>query len=98
MQPNTNSPTNTTLSNISHPTMDLTIDDFPTLTPDEIDNQSTPDKNDFSDDSMDHAKPLRIAKIILTIQHSQKSNATPPYMSAEIYTATVSAMLTNYKI
>ena len=36
--------------------MDLTIDDFPTLTPDEVDNQSTPDKNDFSDDSM-HQSP-----------------------------------------
>ena len=35
--------------------MDLTIDDFPSLTPDEIDNQSTPDKNNFSDVSMDHS-------------------------------------------
>ena len=35
--------------------MGLTIDDFPTLTPDEIDNQSTPDKNNFSDDSMDQS-------------------------------------------
>ena len=35
--------------------MDLTIDDFPTLTADEIDNQSTPDKNDFSDDIMDQS-------------------------------------------
>ena len=50
-----NSPTNTTPNNVPHPTMDLTIDDFPTLTPDEIDNQSTPDKNDFSDDSMDQS-------------------------------------------
>ena len=33
--------------------MDLTMDNSPTLTPDEIDNQSTPDKKDFSDDSMD---------------------------------------------
>ena len=36
-------------------TMDLTIDDFPTLTPDEIDNQSTPYKNDFSNDPMDQS-------------------------------------------
>ena len=95
--------------------MDLTIDDFPTLTPDEINNQSTPDKNDFSDDSMnqspavtsntlykphsrDHAKPLRIAKIISTIQYSPKNNATLPYITAESYTATVSAISTNYKI
>ena len=35
--------------------MDLTIDGFPTLTPDEINNQSTPDKNDFSYDSMNQA-------------------------------------------
>ena len=114
-QPTTNSPTNTTLNNVPHPTMDLTIDDFPTLTPDKVDNQSTPDKNDFSEDSMDqspavisnhplqthskdHAKPLWIAKIILTIQHSPKNNATRPYMSVESYTASVSAMLTNYKI
>ena len=54
-QPTTNSPTNTILNNVPHPTMDLTIDDFPTLTPDEIDNQSTPDENDFSDDSMDQS-------------------------------------------
>ena len=54
-QPTTNSPTNTTLNNVPHPTMDLTIDDFPTLTPDEIDNQSTPDKNDLSDDSLDQS-------------------------------------------
>ena len=54
-QPTTNSPTNTTPNNVPHPTMDLTIDGFPTLTPDEIDNQSTPDKNDFSDDSMDQS-------------------------------------------
>ena len=47
--------TNTTLNNVPHLTMDLTIDDFPTLTTDEIDNQSTPDKNDFSDDSMDQS-------------------------------------------
>ena len=33
--------------------MDLTIDDFSRLTPDEIDNKSTADKNDFSDDSID---------------------------------------------
>ena len=92
--------------------MDLTIDDFPALTPDEINNQSTPDKNDFSDDSMnqspavtsnqphskDHAKPLRITKIISAIQHSPKNNAALPYMTAESYTATVSAILTNYKI
>ena len=32
--------------------MDLTIDDFPI---DEIDNQSIPDKNDFSDNSMDQS-------------------------------------------
>ena len=44
-QPTTNSPNNTTRNNVPHPTMDLTIDDFPTLTPDEVDNQSTPDKN-----------------------------------------------------
>ena len=31
------------------------MDNFPTLTPDEIDNQSTPDKKDFSDDSMDES-------------------------------------------
>ena len=54
-QPTTNSPTNTTPNNVPHPTMDLTIDGFPTLTPDEINNQSTPDKNDFSNDSMDQA-------------------------------------------
>ena len=35
--------------------MDLTIDDFPTLTPDEINNQSTPEKSNFSDDSMDQS-------------------------------------------
>ena len=35
--------------------MDLTIDDFPTLTLGETDNQSTPDKNDFSDDSMNQS-------------------------------------------
>ena len=34
----TNPSTNTTPNNVPHPTMDLTIDDFPTLTPDEIDN------------------------------------------------------------
>ena len=33
--------------------MDLTIDDFLTLTTDEIDNQSAPDNNDFPDDSVD---------------------------------------------
>ena len=54
-QPTTNSPTNTTPNNVPHPTMGLTIDDFPTLTPDEIDNQSTPDKNDFTDNSMDQS-------------------------------------------
>ena len=54
-QPTTNSPTNSTPNNIPHPTMDRTTDDFPTLTPDEIDNQSTPEKNDFSDDSMDQS-------------------------------------------
>ena len=54
-QPTTNSPTNTTPNNVPHPTMDLTIDDFPTLTPDEINNQPTKDKNDFSDDSMDQS-------------------------------------------
>ena len=57
-QPTTSSPTNTTLNNVPHPTMDLTIDDFPTLTPDEIDIQSTPDKNDFSDDSMDQSPAM----------------------------------------
>ena len=35
----TNPPTNTTPNNVPHPTMDLIIDDFPALTPDEIDNQ-----------------------------------------------------------
>ena len=35
--------------------MDFTIDDFPTLTRNEIDikNQSPSDKNNFSDESMD---------------------------------------------
>ena len=47
-QPTTNSPTNTTPNNVPRPTMDLTIDDFPTLTPDEINNQSTPEKKRFS--------------------------------------------------
>ena len=54
-QPTTNSPINTPPSNVLHPTMDLTADDFPTLTPDKIHNQSTPDKKDFSDDSMDQS-------------------------------------------
>ena len=35
--------------------MDLLIDDFPTLTPYEIHNQSTTNKNDFSDVSMDQS-------------------------------------------
>ena len=54
-QPTTNSPTNTTTNNVPHPTIDLAIDDFLTLTPDETHNQSTPDKIDFSDDSMDQS-------------------------------------------
>ena len=56
------SPTNTTPNNAPHPTMDPTMDDPPTLTPDEIDNQSTPDKNNFSDDSMDQSPQARIQR------------------------------------
>ena len=52
-QPTTKSPTNITTNNVPHPTIDLAIDEFLTLTPDETHNQSTPDKIDFSDDSMD---------------------------------------------
>ena len=107
-QPTTNSPTNTTPNNVPHPTMDLTIDDFPTLTPDEIDNQhqiktifpTTLWINQLQSSltilyklhSKDHAKPLSIAKIISTIKHSPKNNATAPYMSAESYTTTASAI------
>ena len=54
-QPTTNTPTNTTPSNIPDQTMDLTIDELSTLTPDEIDNTSTPHKNNFSHDSMDQS-------------------------------------------
>ena len=54
-QHTTNSPTNTIPNKVPHPIMDPTIDDFSTLTADEIDNQSTPDKNDFSDDIMDQS-------------------------------------------
>ena len=109
-QPTTNSPTNTTPNNVPHPTMELTIDDFPTLTPDEINNHST-DKNDFSNDSTDQSpaitsnhhlqttfkRPrLPIAKIISTIQHSPKNSATASYMSSKSYTATAPARSTNY--
>ena len=54
-QPTIKSPTNTTPNNASHPAIDPTIDDPATLTPDEINNQATPDKNDFSDDSIDQS-------------------------------------------
>ena len=113
-QPTTNSPTNTTPNNVPHPTMDLTIDDFPTLTPDEINNQhqikaiftttlwinhlQSPLTILYNLHSKDHAKPLPIVKTISTIHHSPKNNATAPYMSAESYTATTSATSTNCKI
>ena len=53
--PITNSSTTTTPNNVPHSTMDLTINNFPTFTPSEIDinNQWKPDKSDSSDDSMD---------------------------------------------
>ena len=46
--------------------MDLSIDDFPTLTPGEIDNQSTPDKNYFSDDYMDQSPAVTSNYPLLT--------------------------------
>ena len=48
--------------------MDFLIDDFPTLTPYEIHNQSTPNKNDFSDDSIDQSPAV-------TSNHNYKSHS-----------------------
>ena len=90
--------------------MDLTIDDFPTLTPNEIDNQSTPDKNDFSDNSMDQLPAVTSNHPLQTKfkrpreatsdseDHPNNTTLTKENMSAENCTATVSTMLTNYKI
>ena len=70
-QHTTNSPTNTIPNKVPHPIMDPTIDDFSTLTADEIDNQSTPDKNDFSDDIMDQSPAV-------TSDHSLQSKVKRP--------------------
>ena len=55
--------------------MDLTIDGFPTLTPDEINNQSTPDKNDFFYDSMNQS-PAATSKNPLQTTFKRPREAT----------------------
>ena len=55
--------------------MDLTIDDFSRLAQDEIDNKSTADKDDFSDDSV-HPSPAVTSNHPLQTTFKRRREAT----------------------